>query len=60
MNQTLETEQLAELEQRHHQYDERLNALAAIPYLSPEEELEETRLKKLKLQIKDQLNQRHA
>jgi hypothetical protein len=48
--------QLSELEQRHHQYDQQLSELAARPYLSAEEELEETRLKKLKLRIKDQLS----
>jgi hypothetical protein len=33
--------------------------LPAKPYLSPDEELEETRLKKLKLHVKDQLNHLH-
>ena len=46
----------ADLETLHRQYDQQLSELAAKPYLSPDEELQETRLKKLKLQAKDQLS----
>ncbi len=58
-NTTIDSTPLSELEQRHCHYDEQLNALAAKPYLSADEELEETRLKKLKLQIKDQMSHMH-
>jgi hypothetical protein len=59
-NTTTDSTQLSELQRQHHHYDELLNALAAKPYLSAEEELEETRLKKLKLQIKDQMSHMHT
>ena len=41
----------------HHRYHEQLEALEAKSHLTPEEEVEEHRLKKVKLQIKDQMNQ---
>lgn len=50
-------EEVAQLEQQHRAYDEQLSALASKPFLSADEEMEETRLKKLKLHVKDQLNQ---
>lgn len=46
----------SEMERLHaerHRYDERLSELAAKPYLSVEEQLEEVKLKKLKLHAKD-------
>jgi hypothetical protein len=55
-----QSQELAHLEKQHREYDEQLSALAVKPYLSSDEEIEETRLKKLKLRVKDQLNQLHA
>lgn len=44
---------LKELEAKHRRYSEQLEALIQKPYLSEEEQLEEVRLKKLKLHVKD-------
>jgi uncharacterized protein len=44
------------LAEQHAQYHTQLEALEAKPHLTPEEELEEHRLKKLKLRLKDQMN----
>lgn len=49
------SEDIQQLEARHRHYSEQLEALIQKPYLSQEEQLEEVRLKKLKLQVKDQL-----
>ena len=49
-------EEFRRLAEQHAQYHTRLEALEAKPYLTPEEELEEHRLKKLKLRLKDQMN----
>ena len=46
-----------QLAQEHTQYSQRLEALIHKPYLSEDEKLEEVRLKKLKLRIKDQMEQ---
>jgi uncharacterized protein YdcH (DUF465 family) len=43
------------LVQEHQQYSERINNLTAKRYLSDEEQFEETRLKKLKLRLKDEM-----
>ena len=40
----------------HHRYAQHLDELLQKPYLSEEEQLEEVRLKKLKLRIKDQIS----
>ena len=40
---------------QHSEFAKKLDALEAIPHLTYEEELEETRLKKLKLRLKDQM-----
>jgi uncharacterized protein YdcH (DUF465 family) len=45
------------LADQHHVYHEQLEALEAKAYLTPEEEVEEHRLKKVKLQLKDQMNE---
>ena len=44
------------LVEQHAQYHKQLEALEAKPRLTPDEELEEHRLKKLKLRLKDQMN----
>ncbi|HZD31799.1 MAG TPA: DUF465 domain-containing protein [Candidatus Angelobacter sp.] len=43
------------LAEEHSQYSQRLDALITKKYLSDEEKLEEVRLKKLKLRLKDQM-----
>jgi hypothetical protein len=45
------------LVQEHAQYAQRLDSLTSKKYLSEEEKLEEIRLKKLKLRLKDQMEQ---
>ncbi len=44
------------LADQHTQYHQQLEALEAKAYLTPQEEVEEHRLKKLKLHLKDQMN----
>ena len=43
------------LNNQHHEYDIRLEALEAMSRPTEEEQLEEVRLKKLKLRLKDQI-----
>ena len=43
------------LQDKHGDYDRRLSELRAQRYLSDEEKLEEVRLKKMKLALKDQM-----
>ena len=43
------------LAQEHSQYQQRLESLIQKKYLSEDEKLEEVRLKKLKLRLKDQM-----
>jgi len=50
-------EQYRELSRQHHQYDELVEALESKAVLTAEEEVEEHRLKKLKLHLKDQMEQ---
>ena len=45
--------ELNRLHEEHHQYAQRLEELLAKPYLSVEEQIEEVKLKKLKLHAKD-------
>jgi hypothetical protein len=49
------SEEIRRLEEQHRHYSEKLEALLQKPWLSDDEQLEEVRLKKLKLHIKDQL-----
>jgi uncharacterized protein YdcH (DUF465 family) len=48
-------EEYQRLAAQHSDYARQLDALEAIPHLTYEQELEETRLKKLKLHAKDQM-----
>ena len=48
-------EQFQRLVQEHSQYSQRLESLTQKRYLTDEEKLEEVRLKKLKLRVKDQM-----
>jgi uncharacterized protein YdcH (DUF465 family) len=41
--------------EEHRRYAERLEGLAQNPFLSPEDHMEELRLKKLKLRVKDEI-----
>jgi uncharacterized protein YdcH (DUF465 family) len=50
-------EQFRRIMEQHHEYDRLVDALEAKSVLTPEEELEEHRLKKIKLQLKDQMEQ---
>jgi hypothetical protein len=43
------------LSQEHSQYQQRLESLIQKKYLSEDEKIEEVRLKKLKLRLKDQM-----
>jgi predicted nuclease with TOPRIM domain len=47
------SEELDRLHAEHHRYAQRLDELLQKPYLSDDEQLEEVRLKKLKLHAKD-------
>jgi len=49
-------EEFRRLAQEHSQYHVQLEALEAKTHLTPQEEIEEHRLKKLKLRLKDQMN----
>ena len=46
-------EEIDRLHAEHHRYAQRLEELIQKPYLSTDEQLEEVRLKKLKLHAKD-------
>jgi uncharacterized protein len=48
-------EEFRKLAQEHTQYAKRLDSLTQKRYLSEDEKLEEVRLKKLKLRLKDQM-----
>jgi uncharacterized protein len=48
-------EEFQRLVQEHSQYSQRLESLTEKRYLTEDEKLEEVRLKKLKLRLKDQM-----
>ena len=48
-------EEFRQLATQHHDLDEKIHNLAARHYLSEPEQIEETTLKKRKLQLKDQM-----
>ncbi|MBI2677927.1 MAG: DUF465 domain-containing protein [Candidatus Koribacter versatilis] len=49
------SEEFRKLAQEHKQYAQRLDSLIQKRYLSEDEKVEEVRLKKLKLRLKDQM-----
>ena len=53
-------EQFRRLAQEHTQYAQRLEALTNLRFLSEEEKIEEVRLKKLKLRLKDEMERIEA
>jgi hypothetical protein len=55
-----DSEEINRLEAQHRHYSEQLETLIQKPYLSEQEQLEEIRLKKLKLYVKDQLVARRS
>ncbi len=55
-----DSEEIHRLEAQHRHYSEQLEVLIQKPYPSEQEQLEEVRLKKLKLYIKDQLVARRS
>lgn len=48
-------EEYQRLATQHSEYAKQLDALEELPHLTSDQELEETRLKKLKLRLKDQM-----
>lgn len=48
-------EEFRQLAHQHSEYAQKLDALEALPHLTDEEQLEEHRLKKIKLRLKDQM-----
>ena len=50
------SEEINRLQTEHQRYAQRLEELLQKPYLSEEEQIEEVKLKKLKLRIKDEIN----
>jgi hypothetical protein len=50
-------EEYVQLEVEHHEYESRLSELAEKAFLSDDEQVEETTLKKKKLQIKDRMQE---
>ena len=52
-----ENDEFRRVEEKHQQYEEELEAIADLAFLSPEKQLKKQELKKRKLQIKDQMHQ---
>ena len=54
---TVHSDEYRQLEAQHHEYESRLGELAEKAVLSDEEQVEETTLKKKKLQVKDRMQE---
>ena len=54
-NGQVEDEALRRLQEQHRNYSQQLESLLSKRYLSEEEKLEEVRLKKIKLRLKDEM-----
>ena len=50
------SEEFRQLVAQHAEYDRLLDAIEAKPHVTPEDEVDEHRIKKLKLRVKDQMN----
>jgi len=50
-------EEFRRLVEQHAQYKRQLDEIESKPYVTPQDEIEEHRIKKLKLHLKDQMNQ---
>ena len=50
------SEEFRQLVAKHAEYDRLLDAIEAKPHVTPQDEVEEHRIKKLKLRLKDQMN----
>jgi uncharacterized protein YdcH (DUF465 family) len=53
-------EEFRKLADEHSNYSQRLESLTSRKYLSEEEKIEEVRLKKLKLRLKDEMESFHS
>lgn len=51
------SEEFRQLVAQHSEYERQINAIESLPHVTPEAEIEEHRLKKLKLHIKDQITE---
>ncbi|HTM14002.1 MAG TPA: YdcH family protein [Bryobacteraceae bacterium] len=51
------SEEFRQLAAQHAEYDRLLDAIEAKPHVTPQDEVEEHRIKKLKLRVKDQMNE---
>ena len=51
------SEEFRQLAAQHAEYDRMLDAIEAKPHVTPQDEVEEHRIKKLKLRLKDQMNE---
>jgi hypothetical protein len=54
---SVDNDEYRQLEAQHHEYESRLGELADKAVLSDEEQVEETTLKKKKLQLKDRMRE---